>query len=429
MGWAVCVAWLCLASCSSSAKSPTTLGPPKQLWLTQVTGSGAEVFLGLAPTTDGVWSSGHTDGTVGAASKGGQDMLAVGLSAVGAAGAIVQDGSADADSLLGAAAAPDDGVYVVGYTKGDYVHPNAGINDVVVARYAKDGSMIWSQQLGGPDWDRGFAVASFDGGLYVSGYTFGGLALANGAPNGAGGHDAFVARYTDDGTLEWIRQYGSDGVDWGQGIAVTADGGAVFTGYTQASYGGAYLGARDAFVTKISPTGEQEWVKQFGTQEDDWTQGIAVAKDGTIVVVGLTKGVLSPDAGAAVIGGADAVVIALSPTGATKWIRQFGSTADDKIFNVVIGTDDTIYLSGTTQGAMTQEPAFGAKDAFIGALRPDGTQLWLEQIGSPADDEAYDIDLSPDGKTLYVNGATTGALGQAVVGPSDGWIAAYALTR
>src|SRR3712207_6816634 len=51
---------------------------------------------------------------------------------------------------------------------------------------------------------------SQDGGVFVIGSTTGSLGGAN-----AGGRDVWVARYTRRGEVEWVRQFGTAGNDYG----------------------------------------------------------------------------------------------------------------------------------------------------------------------------------------------------------------------
>ena len=101
-------------------------------------------------------------------------------------------------------------------------------------------------------------------------------------------------------------------------IDVDANGGSYITGYTDLSgwvSGGAdttFGGATDAFVARISPGGTLEWSSYLGGSGDDGGKGIAVDANANIYVVGSTVG---EAAGAWVSGGFDTSGEASVPSG------------------------------------------------------------------------------------------------------------------
>jgi hypothetical protein len=405
---------------------PSPLASLELGWLTQIGSPGADISLGLgargADVGGGVWISGHSDGAFGVPA-GGQDMAVASVDGSGVPGPLVQAGTAGTDSLLGAAGAPDGGVYVLGYTEDAWKQPNAGINDIIVSRYAPDLTEMWSLQLGGPDWDRGFGIAAFDGGVYATGYTFGGFAEALGGSGAAGGHDAVIVRISEDGVVEWVRQLGSDGLDWGQSVAVTDDGAAVLTGYTQGDFGGTNVGGRDLWVARVEADGTTGWVSHFGTEAEDWTQGVAIAPNGDIVVVGLTEGALAD--GSVPQGANDILVMRLTADGELVWATQTGTALEDKAFGVAISADDWIVVTGYTQGDLAA-PNLGEKDAYVMLLSADGAIVDIEQLASPGVDETYDVEITDDG-TVYVSGVTDGRLGESSFGDFDIWVARFTI--
>jgi hypothetical protein len=85
-----------------------------------------------------------------------------------------------------------------------------------------------------------------------------------------GSYDGYLAKYTPQGTLAWVRQFGSAGEDQAADVAVDAAGNAYVVGtFSNAiSLGGglrldagSYVG-RKAFVIKYDPTGTPLWAQQ-----------------------------------------------------------------------------------------------------------------------------------------------------------------------
>ena len=96
----------------------------------------------------------------------------------------------------------DGSIYVSGVTNGAFDgQANNGSNDAFVTKYSPDGSKVWTRLLGTPSYDSGNALTTgLDGSIYVSGYKW--QAFSNGM-------DAFVTKYSPDGTKVWTRLLGT----------------------------------------------------------------------------------------------------------------------------------------------------------------------------------------------------------------------------
>jgi HYR domain/Bacterial TSP3 repeat len=114
----------------------------------------------------------------------------------------------------------------------------------------------------------------------------------------AQGTDIFVAKYRKDGTLLWAVRAGSNMDDAGQGITVDAAGNAFVTGAFRALGGFADFpgfnggntptltsaGGSDLFVAKYDPSGQCLWAVADGGAGDDAGAGIAWTPDRVVVV-------------------------------------------------------------------------------------------------------------------------------------------------
>ena len=110
------------------------------------------------------------------------------------------------------------------------------------------------------------------------------------------------------GQVDWVREVGTSGQDWGQGISVDTTG-AYVAGDTEGTLPGqTSAGARDTFVAKYDASGNRVWVRQFGTDTNDG--GDAVSADSTgVYVAGSTLGAFPGQTNA---GSVDAFVARLS---------------------------------------------------------------------------------------------------------------------
>jgi Beta-propeller repeat len=180
--------------------------------------------------------------------------------------------------------------------------------DAFVSKVAADGTLVYSSYLGGSGQDAGYAIAVDTLGIaYIAGATnssdliptFGAFQQQN-----AGKTDAFVTKLNTQGAVEiYNTLLGGSGDDLGLGIAVDINGSAYVTGSTnspnfptanpeQTVYGG---GARDAFVTKLNPSGTALIFSTFlGGADDDAGNSIAVDTSRNIYVTGTTASVNFP---------------------------------------------------------------------------------------------------------------------------------------
>ena len=321
-----------------------------------------------------------------------------------------QVGGAQNDSPLGVSVAPDGSIYVGGFTDGDFASPNQGSADVWLARFDADGNELWRRQFGGPGWDRGFDVTAFDGGAYVTGYT----ASVLDPGTDLGGFDGFAARYDAEGDQQWVRQVGTDATDWGQGSALAPDGGLYMTGYSEGDLDGANAGDKDLFAVRLRSDGTVAWATQLGSAALDWTQGVGVGPEGGMLIAGSTEGSLAADHA----GERDMVVVSLDAAGNERWRWQLGTEGMDTAFEVR-QTGEFIVVTGSTAGSLAGAgSALGERDAVLVWLDLSGNLVEVEQFGTDAVDDATGLDVAADGAVTW-SGYTFGSFKADAAGQAD----------
>ncbi len=363
-------------------------------WEVQFGSPQADTSFGVAAAPDGdVVVALATEGAFGQPNAGGRDVALARYTNEGLAVWQMQVGGERNDSPLGLSVSPDGFIYVGGFTEGAFAGENAGSADVWLAKFDRDGTEIWRQQFGDKGWDRGFDVTAFDGGVYITGYTASILDLATNRE----GFDGFAARFDADGNLEWISQVGTDAADWGQGSSLAPDGGLYFTGYTEGVLGDAHSGRKDAFVVRMSPSGDVVWIRQFGTPELDWPQGVGTTADGGVLLAGSTEGDLGgPNAGLR-----DAFVASFDADGSQRFITQFGTTGVDSAFEVR-AVNGWVVATGSTEGDLGGTS--GERDGVLVWLDTDGNVATYDQFGSSRVDDLTGLAVSSSGNVFYSGG-------------------------
>ncbi len=114
---------------------------------------------------------------------------------------------------------------------GDTEHGNAGESDVFVARFAADGTALWSKTFGGPREDIGYGIAvDAAGAITVSGWFFGKMTIGDKTLTGKGNKEFFLLKLDATGAMQWVSAYGDRDHDQGRVVALNKSGGAVVAG-------------------------------------------------------------------------------------------------------------------------------------------------------------------------------------------------------
>ena len=319
----------------------------------------------------------------------------------------------------------DGGYIMAGYTvstDGD-VSGNHGIQDAWIVKLSSTGTLEWQKTLGGSGNDYGESILqTTDGGYIMAGYT----SSTDGDVSGNDGHqDAWIVKLSSTGVLEWQKTYGGTSPEEVYSINPTADGGYIMAGYTESTNGDVTVnhGDKDAWIVKLSSTGELQWQKSLGGTYYDYAKNIQQTIDGGYIMAGYSYSKDGDILGNH--GNDDAWIVKLSSTGELQWQKALGGTGDDYANSIQQTTDGGFVIAGYTSSKNGDVSGLhgGGYDAWIVKLSSTGVIQWQKALGGTGYDNANSIQKTVDGGYI-VAGFTFSTDGDALGndGYKDIWV-------
>lgn len=165
-------------------------------------------------------------------------------------------------------------------------------------------------------------------------------------------------------------------------LTVDLTGNVFVAADTTENLGGSYAGGTDTFIIKYDTNGNQQWIKQLGTPEDEFPQQMTVDNVGNLYVAGTTKGSL----GGNYAGNTDAWIAKYdSLTGEQIWIRQIGTANQEFVKSINTDSAGNVFLAGTINEIFNKLEGFWL--ATYDALT--GTERSLSQIPVSSDERYF----------------------------------------
>lgn len=317
------------------------------------------------------------------------------------------------DTGYGVALDGSGNIYIAGSTGGNLDgFTSQGLLDIFLTKFGSSGNRIGSKQLGTSGDDIAYAVAAdTSGNIYITGSTGGSLP---GWTN-SGGKDIFLAKFDSSGNQIFVKQFGTNQDDVAYGIDIDTSGSIYITGSTGGNLGTASAGGLDIFLTKFDSSGNRIFTQQFGTSQDDIGYGVIADNNGNIYITGSTEGIL----GSSSFGLLDVFLAKFNSSGINQFIVQFGSDQDDVGNSISLSGTDNIYLTGSTGGNLPGNTSSGLTDIFLAKFNSSGANQFLRQLGTTGRDIGNSVAVDGGGNVYVVGSAEGGLLGNSAFGMSD----------
>jgi hypothetical protein len=354
--------------------------------------------------------------------------------------------------------------------------------DAFVSKLSPTGSVIWSTFLGGPNYDRAYAIEIDRAGyVYVAGRAGRGFPVTSGAfqtafQGGAeatfyGDQDGFLCKINPDGSsVVFCSYFGTSDPQIIRDIALDTDG-AIFVaaGYSFGSYPREVRktfvnrprGGRDTVIAKIAPDGSRiRWAAYVGGSGDEApAPSIRVDRFGNAVLLTSTRSSDAPTSADAYDrspnGGTDFYITKWHGSGAgmifgtylggsgEEWLETHNLELDSA-GNVIIGAQSMSSDFPTTPGAYDRKhngnggPGTGlrtnyAGDGVIAKISGDGTALIASTFYGGRHGDAVEGVARDDHGNVHVTGGTysddlpitSDAFQSAYKGKGDAFVATF----
>ena len=237
--------------------------------------------------------SNSNDGDVGG-NNGGSDFWIIKLDEDGVLVWEKNFGGSGDDEAYSIQQTTDQGYIIAGSSEsndGD-VEANNGEADFWVVKLDIDGALVWENNFGGSSEENSFSIQQ----TTDQGYIVAGFSNSNDGDVGGnkGDIDVWVIKLDMNGALVWENNFGGSYMESAESINQTADNGYVMAGYSFSMNGdfgvnNGSLGFSDLWVAKLTEDGELEWGKNFGGSEREVARSVQKTADQGYIVTGYSK--------------------------------------------------------------------------------------------------------------------------------------------
>lgn len=196
-------------------------------------------------------------------------------------------------------------------------------------------------------------------------------------------YKALITKFSSNGEIKWQREFGGSDKEIARHIEPTRDGGYIAVGYTYSNDGdlGCNYGDVDVWILKLDSLGYIQWQQCIGGTWEDSPYWITQTSDGGYIVCGNT---LSSDGDFPLHYGVyDAFLAKLSPSGNIEWLKTYGGSFDDAFISIIQSQDGNFIAAGYSESNDNDVHGnHGAYDVWLVKTDTTGNIIWSKCYGT-----------------------------------------------
>jgi len=273
---------------------------------------------------------------------------------------------------------------------------NHGSEDYWIVKLDGLGNLEWEKNYGGTEADRALFIQQ----TTDQGYIAIGWSESNDGDVGGnyGGWDYWIIKLDSLGSLEWEKNYGGSGSDYGYTIQQTAEGGYIGVGFTYSNNWnvGENYGGSDYWIVKLDALGNLEWEKNYGGTDGDRAYSVQQTIDGGYTVVGHSS---SNDGDVSGNNGySDYWILKLDELGSIEWEKNYGGSNGDEAYTFKQTTDRGYIVAGKSSSSDGDVGGnYGGLDNWIIKLDELGNLEWENNFGGMWQETSNSVQQTIDG--------------------------------
>lgn len=238
--------------------------------------------------------------------------------------------------------------------------------------------------------------------------------------------DVFVAKYTSDGELIWVRTFG--GLSEDEGVAVVTDlqsniyvlGNFTYTVDFDPGPGQitkTSVGPSDVFLSKFDKDGNLIWVNTFGGNDYLSPMGLGIGNNSELFITGNFPGTIDFDPGngtenRTALGQTDIFISKYTTDGLYHWTKQIGGSFEDWVQEIAVSKQGNVFITGAFKSTVDFDPDVPVRnlvsntneeDIFIAKYTHNGEYEFATSLGGTGQDGAWDISLDCS-ENIYITG-------------------------
>jgi len=214
---------------------------------------------------------------------------------------------------------------------------------IALVKYDSDGNQLWNRTL---NFEDGYPTASD---ILIN--SLGDIYIAGANLVNNDYYEMILIKFDNAGIHQWNRTWGSEpNYCLGYSIAIDSSNNVYVTGEidtTEVLGGISYITDKQLLLMKLNSAGIQQWNRTWGGSKWDLGVNIVINSNDNIYIMGRTESF-----GA---GKMDVVLMGYDDTGLLKWSQTWGGHSHDYGSGLTLDDENNIYITGTTRSFHEEE--------------------------------------------------------------------------